>query len=445
MEASQIVTLVIFLSAIGLVISGAIDVVVAAFLGVLCMVAAGSMSEVGAFQAVEWNVICILVGIWTIALYFGKTGIPEWLAGRALRYSKRKIAVFCTFMGVLAGILSMFIDNVVVILMMAPVIFHITRRVTLSSFPFLIFIGLCSNFYGTALLLGDLPPQMLHGVSGIEFFGFIWHSGRPSSFFILTIVFFSVVGLFYLRFRRLYAGRQIDREEVDALLKEEYIKDKRFAWIVVGMFIATILAMSFRQFIGVKLGFIALTGAIVMVLLLEVLRNTLRMEIASLEEILSEFDWRAIFFYILLFALVGGLEHSGIIKAMADAIVPIIKNNYIFGASLVYWVTTPIVGIVEHDAYILTFLYVFRDVQTYYGINPWPLYWAMLWAGTLGSNLTIAGAPALLVALNLSQREDKRKISLKEFLSYSVPYVIYSHIFCFILALFVWIMPLAPK
>lgn len=444
METSQIVTLVIFLSAIGLVISGVIDVVVAAFLGVFCMVAAGSMSEIGAFQAVEWNVICILLGIWTIALYFGKTGIPEWLAGRALRYSRGKIAIFCTFMGSLAGILSMFIDNVVVILMMAPVIFHVTRRVKLHSFPFIIFIGLCANFYGTALLLGDLPPQMLHGVSGIEFLGFIWHSGRPSSFIILSIVFFTVVGLFYRRFKKTYGGDEIDKEEVEALLREDYVKDKKFAWIVVGMFLATILTMSLRELIGVKLGFITLTGASVLVLLLEVLRKPLRMEVPSLEKILSEFDWRAIFFYILLFALVGGLEHSGIIKLMADAIVPIIRKNYILGASLVYWVTTPIVGIVEHDAYILTFLYVFRDLETYYGINPWPLYWVMLWAGTLGSNLTIAGAPALLVALNLSQREDKRKIPLKEFLSYSAPYVVYSHVICFILALFVWILPLAP-
>ncbi|RLA85424.1 MAG: permease, partial [Deltaproteobacteria bacterium] len=77
MEAHQILTLLIFLGAISLVISGVIEVVAATFLGVAAMVAAGVMSEVEAFRAVEWNVICILVGIWTIAAYFGKTGIPE--------------------------------------------------------------------------------------------------------------------------------------------------------------------------------------------------------------------------------------------------------------------------------------------------------------------------------------------------------------------------------
>lgn len=444
MENYQIITLVIFLSAIGLAISGVIDVVVATFLGVLFLVAMGAMSEVQAFQAVEWNVICILLGIWTIATYFGKTGIPEWLAVRALKYSKSKIALFCTLMGTIAGLLSTLIDNVVVILMMAPVIFHITRQAKLSSFPFLIFIGLSANFYGTALLLGDLPPQMLHGVTGIEFMGFIWHSGRPSSFIILSLVFFPLVALFYLRFKKTFGSERIKEKDIQELISKEYIKDKKFALIVVSMFLATILGMAFRELIGVKLGFIALSGAAILILILEILKKISSKEIPSFEHILSEFDWRAIFFYILLFALVGALEHSGIIKLIADAIVPIIKQNYILGASLVYWLTTPIVGIVEHDAYILTFLYVFRDLGLHHGINPWPLYWCLLWAGTIGSNLTVAGAPALLVALNLSQREDGRKISLKEFLSYSFPYVLYSHIFCFILALFIWIIPLAP-
>ena len=444
MEPGQLIALFIFLGAVIVIVSGVIDVIIASFLGVLLMIATGVLTDVDAFQSVEWNVICILTGVWTIALYFGKTGIPEWLACRALKYSKGRIASFCTSLGCIAGVLSMFIDNVVVILMMAPVVFHVTRRAKLSTFPFIMFIGLCSNFYGTALLLGDLPPQMLHAVSGIEFFGFIWHSGRPSSFFILSIVFFAVAGLFFLRFKKTYQGQEIDHDELNNLLNQQYVKDKRFAWIVVLVFVGTILAMSFRQLIGVKLGFIALTGAVVLVLILELLAKKTEIEAPNLESIFAEFDWRAIFFYILLFALVGGLEHSGIIKKMAEIFMPVIRTNYVVGASLVYWITTPIVGIVEHDAYILTFLYMFRDMATHYGINPWPLYWAMLWAGTLGSNLTIAGAPALLVALNLSQREDQRKITFKEFLSYSIPYVIFSHIFCFLLALFIWILPLAP-
>jgi Na+/H+ antiporter NhaD/arsenite permease-like protein len=99
------------------------------------------------------------------------------------------------------------------------------------------------------------------------------------------------------------------------------------------------------------------------------------------------------------------------------------------------------VGVVEHDAYILTILYVIRDLGETNGIDPWPLYWALVWAGTLGSNLTIAGAPALYVALTMGEKEDGIKWPLKKFLSYSVPYVIVSLVVCYLLMLLIWVIP----
>jgi Na+/H+ antiporter NhaD/arsenite permease-like protein len=59
----------------------------------------------------------------------------------------------------------------------------------------------------------------------------------------------------------------------------------------------------------------------------------------------------------------------------------------------------------------------------------------------LGSNLTIAGAPALFVAKNMGEKEDQRKVSLKEFFSYTVPYVIICLIFCYIPAILIWVLP----
>jgi Na+/H+ antiporter NhaD/arsenite permease-like protein len=166
-------------------------------------------------------------------------------------------------------------------------------------------------------------------------------------------------------------------------------------------------------------------------------------EIPDLEHLLSELDWRAIFFYVSLFALVGGLEQAGVIKLIASGITPLIKSSLVLGSTLLYWVTAPIVGIVEHDAYILTMLYVIRDLGKEHGMNPWPLYWCLLWAGTLGSNLTIAGAPALFVAKNMGEKEDQRKVGLREFFSYTVPYVIISLVFCYVPAMLIWVFPFA--
>ena len=214
--------------------------------------------------------------------------------------------------------------------------------------------------------------------------------------------------------------------------------DRLFATIAVGMFLLTVVGMSMREHLGVQLGLIAMTGAVITVLILEVLGE--RTKAPRFEEIIQELDWRAIFFYIALFALVGGLEKTHVLEYLAEAIKPIFQENYALGVTLLYWITIPIVGLVEHDAYILTFLYTIRDLGQA-GIEPWPLYWMLLWCGTLGSNLTVAGAPALYVALTIAEKEEGRKVSLREFLAWSVPFALLSAFICYVLGMIIWVLP----
>jgi Na+/H+ antiporter NhaD/arsenite permease-like protein len=196
--------------------------------------------------------------------------------------------------------------------------------------------------------------------------------------------------------------------------------------------------MALRQVLGVKLGFIAMTGAITLVLLLELLGE--RVKAPDFESVLAELDWRAVFFYIALFALVGALERTHVLGLLAQAMRPVFTDSYALGATLLYWITVPIVGIVEHDAYILTFLHTIKGMGAE-GIEPWPLWWMLLWSGTLGSNLTVAGAPALYAALNICQREEGRKISLREFLAWSVPFTLVAALVCYALGMLVWVLP----
>ncbi|OIP25898.1 MAG: hypothetical protein AUK00_05715 [Dehalococcoidia bacterium CG2_30_46_9] len=438
----QIITLIVFILAIGLIIWGKWDRAAVGLIGVVLMVMLGTMTETEAFNFVDWNVIAILFGIWVIASYFGKTGVPQYLAITTLKLSRNNVAIFLTLIGIISGFISMFVDNVVVILMMAPVVLHITKKMKLNSFPFLIFVGLCANFMGVGLLIGDISPQMLHSVSGIEFNEFIWQMGRPSSFPLLTANFLLTALLMYrFKFRKSFGENSAAIAEILAVNPKEYIKNRRFTAVTIGLFLATIIAMSFRQVLNLHLGFIAISGMVVLVLINEIFSK--RLESPSFGDIVKEIDWRALLFYVVLFILVGGLNHVGVIEMIADALAPYFKQNLILGSTLLYWVTAPIVTVVEFDAYILAFLYLIKDLAASVSINPWPLWWALVWAGTLGSNLTIAGAPALFVTQNICQREDSCKIHLKEFLSYSAPFVGISLMIQYILAMLVWVLPYA--
>ena len=435
MSMLQWLTLAVFAVTIAAVVINKLDATVAALLGVVVMVWMGTMNEVEAAELVDWNVMAILIGIWIIAGYFGKTGVPSWLSVQSLKLSGGRPGLLILVLSMLTGILSMFIDNVVCILMMAPVALPLARALGIPATPLVLMIGFSANFMGTALLLGDLPPQMLHSVAGAEFFDFIWLDGRPSSFPILMTAFIITLAFMYV-----YGFRRIGKPSAAgaASIKSD-IPDRLFAFIAVGMFLLTVLAMAMRETLGVKLGFIALTGAVILVLIVEILGDKLK-GAPSFEHVVQELDWRAVFFYIALFALVGGLEKTHILQMMADAMKPMFAENFALGATLLFWVTIPIVGLVEHDAYILTFLYMIRDLGTS-GVPTWPLWWVVLWSGTLGSNLTVAGAPALYVALRIAEKEEDRKVSLREFLSWSLPFTLISSFVCYVLAMLIWVLP----
>ena len=440
MDFMTMLAIGIFVVTIIVVITGWIDSTAAALLGVAVMIWMGVMSEDDAFKIVDWNVMAILVSIWTIAGYFGRSGVPEWLSVKALQLSRGNPGMLVVLLSALAGFVSMVVDNVVVILMFAPVALPIARHLGLPVTPLILMIGFSANFMGSAMLLGDLPPQMMHSVSGAEFFDFIWYQGRPSSFPILTVTFVLTLGIMYwMTFRKFKAAAPTAADgSAVSHMPDAKIPDPLFAGIVLGMFALTIVAMAFREVLNVKLGFIAMTGALLLVLVLELMGE--RLKKPSFEEIFQGLDWRAVFFYIALFALVGGLEKTGILEKLAHSLQPVFKESPALGATLLYWVTIPIVGIVEHDAYILTFLYTIRDMGQA-GVNPWPLWWMLLWSGTLGSNLTIAGAPALYVANNICEREEGRRIPLGEFLRWSVVFTLISSGICYVFGMLIWVLP----
>jgi hypothetical protein len=53
----------------------------------------------------------------------------------------------------------------------------------------------------------------------------------------------------------------------------------------------------------------------------------------------------------------------------------------------------------------------------------------------------VAGAPALYVALSLAEKEEKRKVSLREFLAWSIPFTLVCSIVCYVLGMLIWVLP----
>ncbi len=433
----DLILLAVFVFTILLVIVAPYEKALIALFGVILMVlVSASYTFTDAFKSVDWNVIMILFGMWMLSGYLSKSGLPQYvvfiLSSRVRSYSALLLSII-----LVAGFITLFVDNVLVILLLGGLAVRVALRAGMDPLVAAMTVGLAANYMGTALLLGDLPPQMLHGVAGAEFLDFIWFRGAPSSLPLLSLSFILTLLMLYLLWFK--ATRVRVGGDANSTIELEAPKlDKITAFAATFGFIAFIVLASIRPVLGVELGALAVSVATATSVLLELLRHKLKgNSIPAFEDILRDMEWRVIIFYISLFMLVGGLKAGGVIDEVSRIIASYIERDLITSYTIVYWVTALLSSIVEHDAVILFLLKSLKEVGSLTGVDPWPHYWAVVWAGTLGSNATIAGAPALYLSLVIAEKARGAQVSWVEWMEITVPFTVISLSIHYILSIIV--------
>jgi len=403
-----IVVWLVFAVSIALIVSRRVEESLAGLLGVAVLLLAGYVGLGEAFGSfVDWNIIAILLGMWIISFHLTRAGFPELVVSYFSRFmrSSRDIALILSF---IAGLISTAVDNVLVVMLITPIAISIARACSVNPLPIALLAALTANATGTALLLGDLPPQLLHSVFGAEFTDFIYMHEKPSSFPILMI---SILATLYISSKILVPVIPIKVPQHAERRLDDGLTSRGYLYLSMAMFSAAIALMSLRREISIylgreiPLGIFPLAVAVIGSIIAEKLyRSEFR------ETVERGVDWSAILFYISLFILVGSLEKWGGLEPISEWLSNTLSNAFI-GYTAIYWISAPIVAFVEHDAYILVMLKSIKDA----GIeNPWPFAWSLLWSGTLGSNYTAAGAPALYVAFRILERETGAKLKAKE-------------------------------
>ncbi|MEM0283140.1 MAG: SLC13 family permease [Sulfolobales archaeon] len=442
-ETTQIASSLVFAITILLIITRRLEESHAALLGMSLILILGLLDLYKAFSSyVDWNIISILIGMWILSFLLRDSGFINYIAMKIIEKT-HSVPMIVLYVNILAGIITMLVDNVLVVLLLVPVTLEILRSVGVDPVKPSIMVALSANFMGTALLLGDLPPQLLHVIFGAEFMDFIWMNNKPAAFPILLLSF--ILTLFISSGVLLRSERNLKtiieaKTVAGSLSKESY--DKVYMVISLLAFIATVVLMALRKPISdlagyeIRLGVFPLFTSVVTSLYLVVTRRV------SFEKIIDEgIDLNAILFYIGLFILVGSLEETGVLDIIGSIIAPLLTSATYIGFTVVYWISAFLVAFVEHDAYILVMLKTFKHL--YEGgllSDPWPYNWALLFSGTLGSNYTAAGAPALYVAFRLIEKTLNRKISLREIYKTTVTYSTVSLMTCYVISLLIWAM-----
>jgi len=154
--------------------------------GAVASVVTGIVEPAEVLRFINWNVMGIFAGTLILADLFAQSKVPALCADFLVEKSGtvgRAILLLCAA----SGLISTIVENVAVVLLIAPIAIEISRRQGTSPVPFLIGIAISSNLQGTATLMGDPPSMIMAGYEKLDFNAFFFHQGRPSIFFAVEL------------------------------------------------------------------------------------------------------------------------------------------------------------------------------------------------------------------------------------------------------------------
>jgi Na+/H+ antiporter NhaD/arsenite permease-like protein len=156
---------------------------------------------------VNWQAILFTGGMMVVVEGLTAVGFFRWICLSTAQMVNYRVIPIALLFIVLSGVLSMFLNNVTVILFMGAVTIELARLLKINPIPLIIAEIVATNAGGTATLIGD-PPNIIIGTSlGYSFNEFLANLGP-----IVWLGMAALLGYFYLRFRKekLGAGVEID-------------------------------------------------------------------------------------------------------------------------------------------------------------------------------------------------------------------------------------------
>ncbi len=139
-----------------------------AFLGGAAMIACGPLTLADAFAAIDYDTLALLLGMMIVVAHLKVSGAFRALGALAIEHAHRPLALLTTIT-LLAGVLSAFLVNDAICLVMAPIVLTVTRALGRNPMPYLIATAAASNCGSVATLTGNPQNMVIGAYSGIAY------------------------------------------------------------------------------------------------------------------------------------------------------------------------------------------------------------------------------------------------------------------------------------
>ena len=373
-------------------------------------------------EGIDWNVIFLLLGMMVIVGVIKQTGVFDFLAIWAAKRSHGKPFRLTVMLMLITAIASPVLDNVTVILLVAPVTVVICDRLRIAAQPYLIAEVLASNIGGAATLIGDPPNIIIGSRASLTFNDFLVNMAPA-----VIVIFALFVAFTRVLFRDDLRADEVHLDEVLALQERRAIKDTGLLIRAMAVLAVVIAGFALHSVLHVPPSIVALVGAGAMLLVTDV----------DVTEVLPEVEWSTLVFFMGLFAMVAGLVHTGVIGALGSVAESAFGDNW-FGAATALLFGSAVFGaFVDNIPYTATMTPVVEGMaaQAADAETGRALWWAFALGACFSGNGTAIAASANVVAIGIAERAG-HPISFWRFTRYGIVVTLLSTILAWV---YVWV------
>jgi Na+/H+ antiporter NhaD/arsenite permease-like protein len=147
--------------AVGCVPGLALDRAGIALVGAALMVACGALPLDEAYKAVDLDTLTLLLGMMIVVAHLRLSGFLSWVTASVTRRVHRSLTLLAAITTI-AGILSAFLVNDAICLVLAPLVIDLARSSRRNPVPYLLAVAMASNVGSTATITGN-PQNMIVG------------------------------------------------------------------------------------------------------------------------------------------------------------------------------------------------------------------------------------------------------------------------------------------
>ncbi|MBN2434847.1 MAG: hypothetical protein JXK07_06230 [Spirochaetes bacterium] len=403
-ENSQVMAASVFVLIIGATLLFWNARLAIAFIGIAILLGGRVLTLEQMIVSAELDIILFLVGMMTMVGVLKDLGLFTWIIQLVINMKAMNGKLFCIIVVVMSAVMASVVDEVTSIVFILALIFQVCDTLKINPIPFVMIAVIGTNIGSSGTMLGNPVGILIGTKAGFSFADFVrW---AAPVMFVSLLAALVIVLVWYRKEIQLLTERLEARRKMQLGLGPLVrIPFKRGLFILVSAVTLIALHHKLETLLGVQKNTLLIVAPLAISGILMVWRSN-----RARHYIEAEVEWWTLLFFMMLFAVAGSLEHTGVTEHVAHNFVGTFGNNPVVLTPIIIFVTALGSAFVDNIVFVAAFIPVIKE------LNMTPLWWAMLFGACFGGNITAIGSTANIVALGMMEKRYKKHIAFFEWI-----------------------------